>query len=239
MNKKIVLGIVLCAVSISFCGCSWAKSFSEDDTKTVATYSAKIIAKYNKNQKDGIVEVTEEDKAKVAGDDLKALEALAQANNSANTTSSKSKSSSSSNSTAETKPAVSLSSALGISGVDFTYLGNEVRDNYTSTVYDMSPTSGYKFLVMKFRVTNNSGANTEVNILSKNPKFKATLNGTVSANNDMSLMDNDLATYKGTLNAGESKELVLLFQFKNEDLANIQSTSLQCTVAGSTSDITL
>ncbi len=236
MNKKIALIIVLSIVCVSFCGCSWTKSISEDDTKLIAVYSAKIVAKYNTKQKDGIVYIDNDDALKAISDleneQKKKQEESATANTTNSTSSSKSK-----NQQAEVKPAVPLETALGLGNVNFAYLGSEVKDSYTTSVYDMTPNAGNKFLVMRFKMTAN--ADGEVNILSKNPKFKATVNQGATATNEISLMPDDLATFKGTLKAGESRDLVILFQFKGDDLANIQSTSLQCTSNGGTSDITL
>ena len=235
MKNRIVLGILICAVLISMCGCTWSKSFSEEDTKAIASYSAKLVAKYNTRQQDGIVEIDESDEDSVASDSLKELSKLVDSTSNNTTTNN----TSSNNSSSSDKTPVSLASALGVSGADFTYLGYEVRDSYTTSVYDMSANSGYRFLVMKFNLTNTSITDAEVNIISKNPKFTAVVNGSSTASNDLSLMPEDLATFKGTIRAGESRELIILFQFKSEDLANIQSTSLQCTVSGSTQDITL
>lgn len=236
MNKKIALIIVLGIVCVSFCGCSWTKSISEDDKKLIAAYSAKMVAKYNTKQKDGIVYIDNDDALKAVSDlekeQKKKQEESAAANTTNSTSSSKSK-----NQQAEVKPAVPLETALGLTNVNFAYLGSEVRDSYTTSVYDMTPSAGNKFLVMRFRMTAN--ADGEVNILSKNPKFKATINQGATATNEISLMPDDLATFKGTLKAGESRDLVILFQFKGDDLANIQSTTLQCTSNGGTSDITL
>ena len=132
-----------------------------------------------------------------------------------------------------------LEGALGLNGLHFAYTGSEVRDSYTNNVYDMVPNSGNKFYVMKFNVSNTSAADVDANILAMNPKFKATLNGAASADNDLTLVPEDLATFKGVIRAGESRELIILFQFGSGDLTNIQSTSLKCTVKGSTSDIAL
>ncbi|MCR4610826.1 MAG: hypothetical protein K5644_02895 [Lachnospiraceae bacterium] len=237
MNKKIILGIIICAVCVSFCGCSWVQSISDEDMKSIATYSAKMVAKYNVKQIDGVVHIDEYDVLQIADEQAKEEAKKQKAANTTNST--KSNSSNSTNNATATKTPVPLSTALGISGVDFKYQGQEVKDSYANAVYDMSPGAGNKFLVMKFKVTNTSGGDTKVDVLSLNPKFKATLNGASTATNDLSLMPEDLSTYQGTLKAGESKDLIILFQFKSEDLANIQSVSLQCTAKGSTNDITL
>lgn len=232
MKNRIVSCIIICIVCAGLCGCSWVQSISEDDTRAIASYSAKLVAKYNIRQIDGIVYLDDEDKKK-----LEESESNTSDNKSNDETGTNN--STSSNSPDTSKTLVSLASALGLSGVDFTYLGHEIRDDYSNSVYDMRPNSGNKFLVMRFLMTNNTGSDEDINIISLNPKFKATINGTSSSNNDLTLIAEDLATYKGTLKASESKELVILFQFANNDLTNISSTSLQCTLSGSTNDITL
>lgn len=207
---------------------------SDKDMDAIAAYSAKMVAKYNTKQKDGVVFIDE-------SDELKSMEKekeKAKANTTNSTNSSKSSNSTSGNAT-QTTPPVALAAALGINGVDFAFQGVEVKDSYTTNVYDMSPNPGSKFLVMKFKATNTSGQDANIDILSLSPKFKATINGSANANNDLTLMPEDLSTFKGTLKANESRDLIILFQFKDADLSNIQGTSLKCTVNGSTNDIIL
>lgn len=238
MNKKIILGILVCAVCICFCGCEMMPTLSEKDTEAISSYSAKMVAKYNTKQKDGVVYIDDSDKKKVEEDAKAKAEKEAKANSTQATTNSSSSKSGDKQAQQQTPP-VPLATALGIAGVDIKYTGNEVKDNYTTAIYDMSPATGNKFLVMKFVMTNTSGADVPIDVISKNPKFKATINGATTASNEMTLMPEDLSTYKGTLKPNESKELVLLFQFKSDILANIQSAALQCIVNGSTNNITL
>lgn len=234
MNKRIILSIVLLCVCIGFCGCSLMEPVSDKDMDAIASYSAKMVAKYNTKQKDGVVYIDDSDELKSVEKEKEKAKA-----NTTNSTNSSSTSNSSGGNATQTTPPVALSSALGIAGVDFAYQGLEVKDRYTTNVYDMSPNPGNKFLVMKFKATNTSGQDANVDILSLSPKFKATINGSANANNELTLMPEDLSTFKGTLKANESKDLIILFQFKDADLANIQGTSLNCTVKGSTNDIIL
>jgi len=236
MNKKIILSIVLLCVCMGFCGCSLMEPVSDKDMDAIAAYSAKMVAKYNTKQKDGVVYIDDSDELKSIAKEQEKEKAKANTTNSTN--SSKSSNSTSGNAT-QTTPPVALGAALGINGVDFAFQGVEVRDRYTTNVYDMSPNPGNKFLVMKFKATNTSGQDANIDILSLGPKFKATINGSANANNDLTLMPEDLATFKGTLKANESRDLIILFQFKDADLSNIQGTSLKCTVNGSTNDIIL
>lgn len=209
---------------------------SDKDMDAIAAYSAKMVAKYNTKQKDGVVFIDESDELKSMAKEKEKEKAKANTTNSTN--SSKSSNSTSGNAT-QTTPPVALAAALGINGVDFAFQGVEVKDSYTTNVYDMSPNPGSKFLVMKFKATNTSGQDANIDILSLSPKFKATINGSANANNDLTLMPEDLSTFKGTLKANESRDLIILFQFKDADLSNIQGTSLKCTVNGSTNDIIL
>ena len=234
MNKRIILSIVLLCVCMGFCGCSLMEPVSDKDMDAIAAYSAKMVAKYNTKQKDGVVFIDESDELKSMAKEKE----KAKANTTNSTNSSKSSNSTSGNAT-QTTPPVALAAALGINGVDFAYQGVEVKDSYTTNVYDMSPTTGSKFLVMKLTATNTSGQDANIDILPLSPKFKATINGSANANNDLTLMPEDLSTFKGTLKANESRDLIILFQFKDADLSNIQGTSLKCTVNGSTNDIIL
>ncbi len=234
MNKRIILSIVLLCVCMGFCGCSLMEPVSDKDMDAIAAYSAKMVAKYNTKQKDGVVFIDESDELKSVAKEKE----KAKANTTNSTNSSKSSNSTSGNAT-QTTPPVALAAALGINGVDFAFQGVEVKDSYTTNVYDMSPNPGSKFLVMKFKATNTSGQDANIDILSLSPKFKATINGSANANNDLTLMPEDLSTFKGTLKANESRDLIILFQFKDADLSNIQGTSLKCTVNGSTNDIIL
>ena len=234
MNKRIILSIVLLCVCMGFCGCSLMEPVSDKDMDAIAAYSAKMVAKYNTKQKDGVVFIDESDELKSMAKEKE----KAKANTTNSTNSSKSSNSTSGNAT-QTTPPVALAAALGINGVDFAFQGVEVKDSYTTNVYDMSPNPGSKFLVMKFKATNTSGQDANIDILSLSPKFKATINGSANANNDLTLMPEDLSTFKGTLKANESRDLIILFQFKDADLSNIQGTSLKCTVNGSTNDIIL
>ncbi len=236
MNKRIILSIVLLCVCMGFCGCSLMEPVSDKDMDAIAAYSAKMVAKYNTKQKDGVVFIDESDELKSMAKEKEKEKAKANTTNSTN--SSKSSNSTSGNAT-QTTPPVALAAALGINGVDFAFQGVEVKDSYTTNVYDMSPNPGSKFLVMKFKATNTSGQDANIDILSLSPKFKATINGSANANNDLTLMPEDLSTFKGTLKANESRDLIILFQFKDADLSNIQGTSLKCTVNGSTNDIIL
>lgn len=234
MNKRIILSIVLLCVCMGFCGCSLMEPVSDKDMDAIAAYSAKMVAKYNTKQKDGVVFIDESDELKSMAKEKE----KAKANTTNSTNSSKSSNSTSGNAT-QTTPPVALAAALGINGVDFAFQGVEVKDSYTTNVYDMSPNPGSKFLVMKFKATNTSGQDANIDILSLSPKFKATISGSANANNDLTLMPEDLSTFKGTLKANESRDLIILFQFKDADLSNIQGTSLKCTVNGSTNDIIL
>ena len=234
MNKRIILSIVLVSICIGFCGCTMMQPLSDKDRESIAAYSAKIVAKYNTKQKDGLVHVDGSDELQLLAKEQKKAEA-----NTTNTTNSTQSANSTAGNGTNAPQTVNLATALGIAGVNFTYQGHEVRDSYTTNIYAMNPNPGNKFLVMKFRVTNTSGQDANVDILSLNPKFKATINGTSTADSELTLMPEDLSTFKGTLKANESRDLVIIFQFKDAELSNIQGTSLKCTVKGSTNDITL
>ncbi len=228
MNKKIILSVLLCAICILFCGCAKMANLTEDEKSDIAAYSAKIVAKYNKNQKDGISNLKS-----------KAEEADTSKTTEGNATTTDTNQPNASTGNEQQKQAVTLANALGISGVTFTYEGFEVKDQYQTSTYFMSPTAGKNYLIFKFNMTNVSGGELPVDILSKTPKFTATVNGKSKANNELSLMAEDLATFKGTLQPNESKELVIIFMMNKDELADVQNVELSTNINGSTVNIAL
>lgn len=230
MNKKIFLGVLLCGMCIVTCGCTKLISLTPTEESEIAAYSAKIVSKYNVNQKDGACNIGL--RAVLKSLDKGEEEVVS-------STATEAQNNDMSVDQAQQVQRVSLANALGISGVTFSYKGFEVKDEYQTNTYYMSPSAGKSYLVMKFNIINVSGADLPVDILSKRPKFTATVNNNIKASNELTLMAEDLATFKGTLINNETKELVVIFQFKKEDLQNVQNVALSIALNGATADIAL
>ena len=120
----------------------------------------------------------------------------------------------------------------GAMGVDesltFTYEGYEIRDVYPDSIdsyFALTATSGCKLLVVKLKLTNISGQAINVNVPSEQIRFKIVLNGQTK-NALTTLLLNDLAFYAGDLEPGASDEVVVLGEYKNDEIASVDSLAL-------------
>jgi hypothetical protein len=75
-------------------------------------------------------------------------------------------------------------------------------------------------------MSNNSGADQEINIFEKNPVCKVTVNGNYTRTALVTMLTNDLSTYMDTLNAGAAEEVVLLIEIDESMASEINTVSL-------------
>lgn len=126
----------------------------------------------------------------------------------------------------------SIAEFYGIDGVEITYQGYQVLDSYpesaedTDVYFTMDATAGNQLLVLKFLVANIGGSEREVNFFDKAPRFRVTVNGTVSQHALTTMLFDDLVMYKGMLGTGESTELVLTIEIPADMKDTIETIAL-------------
>ena len=96
-----------------------------------------------------------------------------------------------------------------------------------------------KLIVLKFVVTNNSGSQAALDMMGKNLSYRCLINEKTGVNVQVTALLNGLNTYNGTFEAGESKEMVLVFQVNEEVSANINNISLYVAKDSKTSVIAI
>lgn len=113
-------------------------------------------------------------------------------------------------------------------GVKVSYQGYDVCDSYPendAAFFALDAAKGKKLVVLKFDVSNGSGAEQEINILKQNAVLTLAINGTYNINVLTTMLLDDMSTYKGTLAGGETIHLVLLAE-ADDDVANGISTMI-------------
>ena len=229
-KKKGRIGIAVLLLGGLMAGCGTPMyELTDEEEALIVDYSAEVIAKYNIYQKDGVtainpallLEEEDEEESQVAKTD-------------------DTDSDTGDNSTekSETVTAVSIEEALSLpAGITFTY-----KDAYTDNHYDdkgVSSTvadSGKIFVIVEFEMTATSDV--DLNILSMNPKFELTVGGN-KLSQKTTVMASDLATYLGTVKAGTSQTVVLLFQTTEDKAADLSDINLTVTYGEKTSTIKL
>lgn len=129
------------------------------------------------------------------------------------------------------QPAKSLAEAMNISGVEVTYQGYEVLEKYEYPAgegisYAMDATTDKVLLILKFQIKNNSAEPIMCDLLSNKLVFRCTVNNEKRVSSQLTMLLNDLYSYQETVNAGETKDTILIFQIPKEYQGNITSLDL-------------
>nr|MCR5665714.1 hypothetical protein [Eubacterium sp.] len=124
----------------------------------------------------------------------------------------------------------SLEDALGIDGLTFKYTGYEVKKSVEEGSYfSTEPSSTDKrFVQVSFKAT--ASKKVKLDTLSLSPRFRLTINDSVTALSQATLLESDLSTFSGTIKSGKSKNLILLFEVNKADAKSIESLYLTVTV---------
>ena len=113
-------------------------------------------------------------------------------------------------------------------GIFLTYSGYSVAGSYPDNddVFVINATAGKKLLILNFRLANTSGVDVSVDMEKANPHFQVLLNGTNVGYTNVTMLDNDLSSYKGTIPAGAKLSMVLIKQMDAAKLKNVDTLGL-------------
>jgi hypothetical protein len=215
-------------VSMMLCGCGTSMyEMTDEEEAVIIRYAAYVLAKHNVYQKDGMVainpellepETEEEPETETPDDEQDTQVADSETQDQTDTSSS---------SQTEQADTISLAGAVGYDGqADIEYTGFFVTDNFQEgKAYSLDAHTGYKFVVAQFTMTNTSGAALDVNVMATNPTFRMSYDGTKWVKEDVTLLLTDLSTYTGSLENGESVDLVLLFEVSDDVAESIEQLS--------------
>lgn len=131
-----------------------------------------------------------------------------------------------------------MAEIIPVDGASFTYDGAKMTTHYGTEYYDLSPTRGYEFLEISFTLKNTSDQSIDVDTTQYGLAFKATVDG-VTAKSDQTILINDLKSFVGTVPAGESVDLVLLFQYPAGRITDLNDLSLTAEYGGNTYPVSL
>ncbi len=218
---------VLCGVMLCFCllltGCGKLYVMTEEEEDQVVLYAAKMVSKYNRAQDTGYSYVSKENKDKQQDADTDADVDADEQN------------------TQQSEPQMTLSDAIGIAGVSFSYQGYDISTSYETTdVAIPDAGEGYSYLILHIQVTNTTEQAVLVDLINQPITYKITINDETTVDGLTTLSMADLSTYYNkSLGAQETVDTDLLFQVSTADLENISSLTLQVSKDGQTNTINL
>lgn len=242
MRKGYVkVSAVMAAMMLMLSGCGTSyPDLSPEDEALVGEYAAKLLLKYDANNrsrlvvreelvweeeevKEGIQETEPEENKEETPEDTPVIE--------------------------KEEPQVDESRVgspaefyeLG-DGIAINCQGMEVCDSYpqsgeTDAYFALDAAEGKSLVVLKFAVENRSQSEKEVDLLSKEATLQITVNGGYTRNILPTMLQDDMSTYRGNIPAGETVNLVLLAE-ADIDVAdsistlmlNLKNDSKTCTI---------
>ena len=237
--KKIMtvfLSLLITGTFLMGCGQNEMAELSEEQQTQVAEYAAGLLLKYASNYHSRLVD-SEEELIALADKRAHKEELQAKANAMKQQEAQKEQTVESSNAqgagvvdmSGDSAANVTMGNVLDTVSVTITYNGYELLDSYPEEseddyVFAMDATQGNKLLVMHFTMTNITTESTEVDIASTGCRFLCKVNGESYHNVLTTMLLNDLAVYKGTVDAGTSQDVVLVLEVPED--TQIQSLEL-------------
>lgn len=122
-----------------------------------------------------------------------------------------------------------MNEVLGLSNFTIVSNGYEIKDSYpdgSGAFFALDATDGNKLLVMKYTLSNNGTDSAAVDMLSSSSKFRVSLDGNGYKHAMSTMLLDDLSTYVGNIASGASVELVLISEWKEEELNNMSNLTL-------------
>lgn len=240
MKKKWMnmLFLVVAAGMMTGCGASMPE-LTEEQYDLVAEYAAGQLMKYNKLNEGRIVSDTaieeqlarEEQFQRNTQEYLDKVKQKEKADQEDQDGEASEKESGRRPEGAEEAVSADIASFIGLGPVTVSYTGMEVCASYPQSsmedsYFALDAEAGKKLVVLKFVLSNPSGADQEVDVLESGTGFWVSLNGGGAVSIQATMLTNDLATYKGTVPAEASEEVVLVLEPEEAETEGINSISL-------------
>ena len=154
---------VLCGVMLCFClcmtGCGKLYVMTDDEENQVVLYAAKMVSKYNRAQDTGYSYVSDEHKDKQKDTDVGQSDDA------------------SVDETQQEKTQMTLSDAIGIAGISFSYQGYDISSSYESTdVAIPDAGEGYSYLILHVQVANTTDQAVTVDLINQPVTYQVKIN---------------------------------------------------------------
>lgn len=216
-RRFLAMGLVCISLLLSGCGTSLYE-LTADEEALIIKYAAHFIAKHNIYQKDGISIEVAEDETEI--DDSQAPDDTEGPDQ------------------GEVNKDPSIGEALNLpKGISLVHQESYVANNITIPGYSVGTEKGFTFYILKFQMKNDTDATIDVDIFSKNVSFKLTSGKTVLTSKNDPIVS--LTSYVGSVKAGESVEVYLLFKVKEADASKISEPIIELVEGKTTKPVKL
>ena len=228
-KTKVICASLLGAMTLSVTACgNEIPDLTEEESQRVGEYAAVTLLKYDANNRSRLVD-PEVVIAKLEKEAAKEAEKAEQEAEKPQETDSPEVEMP----TAQEDITASMEEFFALpEGVTLTYEDYQVADSYpedesTEDYFALDASAGKKLLVLRFQMTNGTEQEQNINLLNTGDRYIITVNDSIRGNALTTMLPNDLSTYAETLNPGETQELVLLLEVKDDVASDVQKISLR------------
>ena len=243
MKQKIgiILCILLCVAMCAGCGAKFPE-LSEDQNRQVAEYAVGLLMKYDEKHESRLLNDAQLEKELSRLENLAArkeqIAAADQAQKQEKEEEQRQREEALENTPvingtettgASHSDAEYMEDFFGLSGIQIRYEGYAVEETYPSSAdglyFMVQANSGQKLLVLSFAVSNIAETEQQLDMISLKPQFKVAVNQDNAQYALSTLLADDLANYRGTIQPGETVNLVVIAQVPaevSEQINNIE-----------------
>lgn len=227
LKKIMVFGMVSCL--LTGCG-NVIPELTEEEASLIATYAADVTLSHSRESASRLID-TEAETARLEElsqkiekmQEEKALEEEEEAEATEYSTNA-------GGAEENLQRAENIADFIGLDGFQVSYDGYEIKKSYTADETEeweptFDATTGQNLLIIKLKVTNISGAPAVADVLSKDMMFSIGADGGISSMAFVTMLLNDFAFAQDELDAGESRQYVLITQI-DENITEVGSISL-------------
>ena len=217
-------------------GCGEAPyELTDEEQQLIVSYSAHVVSKFNRYQKDGLTHVPNLEEA-LKDEEIPEIEEIPETEEVTETEQPETvvpEEGEVIESTEVEEPAeeTTFSSVFAESGLTFTYAGNEVTASYMQdATYAVNASYGKKLLVLKWKVENLTEEAITIDNMSSGDVFSAKYvmesGKAYHAKSVMTLLLNDFTTYEGTIEPQAAVDMVIVFEIPAET-ASVEEIELK------------
>lgn len=251
-----VWAVLLVAVTLGLSGCGQVIDLTDEENHLIAEYAAELLLKYDRNydtKYDPEEATTEEATLTDATTEVTTTEAVTEATTETTTeaaveATTEAQISSEENVTEEITTTVEddfdIAAFAGESRISVRYAYNMVVDSYPSYDQDgmyieVEAPEGYKLLVLKFEVENKTNEDQTVDLYSKDINYNIIVDNARKTKQMLTILQDDLYTYKKTIAASSREETVLLYTVSDSVAKSMKDLKLQIQYGGASAVIQL
>lgn len=138
-----------------------------------------------------------------------------------------------------------IESFLGLpQGIEISYQGKTICDSYPEdggmdSFFTLDAAEGRKLVVLNFRIENTTQATQGVDLLGQNVLMRVNMDGKLTRNALVTMLEEDFSTYRGEIPAGEYVDTVLLVEVEEDMAGSVFALQLSVKKDGETHTISL